>query len=385
DVSDDTFTILRAGGDSQGPITIPGSVVSAPNPVERYFSVTFTATVDDIRYGNSIIQAAEFYIDITGPSGGGTAMNPVDVFDTALEQVTWTGSADWSPGTHCVFVHGQDVANNWGPSWESRCFEILGRIVQPPSNFVAELTGPIHEDVTLAWTLSPDDPLDVDHYSIYYGTSFDPTAASYAFLTTVPKLTNVSVHAGAGLGGSIYYAIYSNGTGGDVTMASQQAGKFTKSLSAGVQLVSVPITPSDASVAKVFQTLTFDKVWSFDPSGSDWQTYMAFKPYGGDLTTVSLARGYWVDVLQASDFVVAGWVQTRVDVQLMAPWTLAGYPSLTGSMTVGELKAASGAIKVEGFSAAVPYFLQELADSYVLTAGEAYWIGNADYLWPIFV
>ncbi|MFQ6127476.1 MAG: S8 family serine peptidase [Thermoplasmata archaeon] len=383
DISDDPFTILRPGGDSEGPITIPGSVGSTPNPVERSLTVTFTAIVDDTNFGNSTIQAAEFFIDAPGQNGTGTPMNPVDVFDTPTEEVTWTGSADWSPGTRCVFVHGQDSANNWG-LYSSRCFEVLGKIVQPPSDFMAALTGPSYEDITLTWTLSPDDPLDVDHYSIYYGSSYDPTAASYAFLTTVPNQTEIYVDSGAGLGGSIYYAIYSNSTGGDASRASQQAGKFVRSLSAGVQLISIPITPSNGTVASVFQTLQFDKVWTYDSDSGKWQSYMDFKPYKGVLTTISLDRGYWVDVVQAGDFVVAGWVQSQVDITLSKPWTLVGYPSLTGSMTVGELKASSGAAKVEGYSALAPYFLQELPDSFVLTAGEAYWIGNANYLWTVY-
>ncbi|MFQ6106425.1 MAG: S8 family serine peptidase [Thermoplasmata archaeon] len=384
DVSDGTFTILKPSGDNQGPVTIPGSIVPDPNPVDRYTSMTFTAMVDDTNFGNSTIQAAEFYIDAPGAPGGGTPMNPVDAFDSATEGVTWTGSADWPPGTHCIYVHGQDAANNWG-QWESRCFLVHGKVVAAPSDFMAELTGLNHEDVTLTWTLSPDDPTDVSHYSIYYGAAYDPTAASYAFLTTVPNQTSMYVHAGAGLGGSLYYAIYSNGTGGDTTMASQQAGKFVRTLSAGIHLVSIPITPSNASVNKIFQTLEYDKVWTYDSSANQWQTHMAFKPYGGDLTTITLDKGYWVEVTQASDFIVAGWAQTVVPIQLMQPWTLAGYPSLTGSMTVGELKMLTGASKVEGYTAAGPYFLQELADSYVLAAGEAYWIGNANLTWQVYI
>ncbi len=383
DVSDDTFSIQRAGGDDQGPITIPGSIVPAPNPVERFTSVTFTATVDDTNFGNSTIQAAEFYIDGTGANGSGVPMSPVDVFDTATEDATWSGSPDWPPGTHCVYVHGQDDAGNWGP-WESRCFEVLGKVVSPPTDFTAQLSGSSYENVTLTWAVSPDDPPDVNHYSIYCGPVFDPTAASYAFLTTVPSLTTTYIHVGAGLGGSIYYAIYSNGTGGDSKISQQQSAKFVRPLSAGVNLISIPITPSDLSIGTVFQTIdSHYKVWSFNPVAGGWDSYMSFKPYAGKLTTLSPDRGYWVDVPQADDLVVAGYVQTRVDIQLVSPWTLVGYPSLTGTMTVGDLKAMYGVTKVEGYAAVAPYYLQELADSYVLTPGEAYWVGGADTTWPV--
>jgi hypothetical protein len=54
-------------------------------------------------------------------------------------------------------------------------------------------------------------------------------------------------------------------------------------------------------------------------------------------------------------------------------------------MTVGDLKSTTGATKIEGYSAAAPYYLQELADGYVLTPGEAYWVGGADIIWQVFI
>ncbi|MEE9507164.1 MAG: S8 family serine peptidase [Thermoplasmata archaeon] len=386
DISDDTFTILRPGGDSQGPITIPGSIDAVPNPVERYTSITFTATVDDTNYGNSMIQAVEFYMDATGPDGGGTAMSPVDIFDTALEQATWTGSADWPPGVHCIFIHGQDAANNWG-EWESRCFTMLGKVVSAPSDFMASLMDA--GDVTLSWTLSPDDPLDVTNYAIYSGTSYDPTAASYSFLASVPSLTSTYVHLGAGYSdsNSYYYAIYANSSGGDSTMASQQAAKYYVPLVSGVNFISVPITPSDMSLATVFRWMDVDHmVWTYDQMAGSWDSYSSLKTgYHGSLSTIMPGKGYWLDISAGDPLHVAGYVQTQVSIELVSPWTLVGYPSLTGSMTVGDLKTMTGATKVEGYSAAGPYYLQELADGYVLAPGEAYWVGGADYIWTVFI
>ncbi|MEE9490149.1 MAG: S8 family serine peptidase [Thermoplasmata archaeon] len=386
DISDDTFTILKPGGDSVGPITVPGSINAVPNPAERYTPITFTATVDDTNYGNSMIQAVEFYMDAPGPDGGGTPMSPVDIFDTALEQATWTGSADWPPGVHCIFIHGQDAANNWG-EWESRCFTMLGKVVQAASNFMARITGFAHGDVTLTWTLSPDDPLDVTNYAIYSGTSYDPTAASYSFLASVPNQTDMYVHAGAGSAiSNYYYAIYSNSSGGDSTMASQQAAKYWILLIGGVNFISVPITPSDPYPATVFKMMdTKFRVWTYDPLAGGWDSFNSVKAYGGGLSTIMPGKGYWLDVPAADDLHVAGYVQTQVPIELISPWTLVGYPSLTVSMTVGDLKATTGATKVEGYSAAAPYHLQELADVYVLAPGEAYWVGGADFIWQVYI
>lgn len=386
DVSDNPFTILKPGGDNQGPLTIAGSIDVSPHPVERYTSVSFTATVDDTNYGNSTIQATEYYMDAPGPNGAGTPMNPVDVFDTAREGTTWTGSADWSPGQHCIYVHGQDVANNWGP-WEVRCFTMLGKVVSAPTNFMAEISGLTYDDVTLMWTLSVDDPPDVAEYAIYYGNVYDSTAASYSFLASVPSGTSTYVHAGAGSAMSnYYYAIYSNGTGGDATMSLRQAAKYWIPLGAGPNFISIPIMPSDAYPRTVFQMMDLSyRVWTYDPAAGEWDSFMSVKPYGGSLTAITPDKGYWLDVATPDDLHVAGYVQTSTVVQLMSPWTLVGYPSLTGTMTVGDLKALTAAVKVEGYSAAGPYYLQELADGYVLQPGEGYWVGGADYLWQIFI
>jgi hypothetical protein len=389
DVSDDTFTILKPGGDSVGPITVPGSIDPVPNPAERYSSIAFTVTVDDTIYGNSTIQAVEYYMDAPGPDGGGIPMNPVDVFDTALEDATWTGSADWPPGVHCIFIHGQDSANNWG-AWESRCFTMLGKVVQAPSNFEAAITGFAYGDVTLTWTLSPDDPLDVANYAIYYGTVYDPTAASYSFLTSVPNQTAQYVHTGAGFAiSNYYYAIYSNSSGGDSTRASQQAAKYWIPLIGGPNFISIPITPSDPYAGTVLQMMdTSYEVWTYDSLVGAWYDYDSLKSYKGvltGLTTIEPGMGYWLEVPAADDLHVAGYVQTQVSIELVSPWTLVGYPSLTGSMTVGDLKAMTGAAKVEGYSAAAPHYLQELADVYVLQPDEAYWVGGADYIWQVFI
>src|SRR5439155_9539323 len=68
--------------------------------------------------GNSVISAAEFFIDATGGNGTGTAMTASDtVFDTKNENVTGTLSTSQfnglGEGSHTIFVHGKDAANNW--------------------------------------------------------------------------------------------------------------------------------------------------------------------------------------------------------------------------------------------------------------------------------
>ena len=207
------------------------------------------------------------------------------------------------------------------------------------------------------------------------------------FLASVPNQTDMYVHAGAGSAiSNYYYAIYSNSSGGDSTMASQQAAKYWILLIGGVNFISVPITPSDPYPATVFKMMdTKFRVWTYDPLAGGWDSFNSVKAYGGGLSTIMPGKGYWLDVPAADNLHIAGYVQTQVSIELVSPWTLVGYPSLTGSMTVGDLKATTGATKVEGYSAAAPYHLQELADVYVLAPGEAYWIGGADYMWLVYI
>lgn len=69
------------------------------------------ATVDDTATGGSNIIAAEYYIDST--NGTPTAMAPSDgTFDTSTEMVTAGGAL--SPGSHTIYVRGQDSFSNWG-------------------------------------------------------------------------------------------------------------------------------------------------------------------------------------------------------------------------------------------------------------------------------
>mgnify|MGYP001607044624 CR=1 FL=1 len=54
------------------------------------------------------------------------------------------------------------------------------------------------------------------------------------------------------------------------------------------------------------------------------------------------------------------------------------------SYTVGQLKAATGATVVEGFSAAATYKTQVLGDAYVMRKGEGYWVCvPADTVWTV--
>src|SRR6185295_5324830 len=75
DASVADFTINLSGNDATGPVVVPGSIASNPNPIVRGNNITLTATVTDANSGGAAVDAAEWSF---GPSaaaaGSGTAM-----------------------------------------------------------------------------------------------------------------------------------------------------------------------------------------------------------------------------------------------------------------------------------------------------------------------
>jgi plastocyanin len=109
-----SIDVQPAVTDTTGPLT--SSVGASPDPTNGAASVTLTATVDDTTTGGSSILTAEYFVDVLGANGTGTAMAASDgTFDGVSENVT--ASVDVSAlslGSHNLFVQGQDSALNWG-------------------------------------------------------------------------------------------------------------------------------------------------------------------------------------------------------------------------------------------------------------------------------
>jgi hypothetical protein len=109
-----SFDVGTPGPDTTGPETT--NVVANPNPTNGANTVTLTANVDDSTTGNSIIAAAEYFVDTVGGDGTGTAMSASDAaFDSITEGVTADiDVSGWAVGNYTLYVHGKDAAGNWG-------------------------------------------------------------------------------------------------------------------------------------------------------------------------------------------------------------------------------------------------------------------------------
>lgn len=159
------------------------------------------------------------------------------------------------------------------------------------------------------------------------------------------------------------------------TFASDQAGKFTRPLSRGPNLISTPLIQLNESIKNVLQTVKFDKVWSYDSLSGKWNWHMRFKTHRGELKTINHTMGIWVNVTAESNLTVAGIVPAQIAIHLHAGWNLVGFPSFSSTYRVANLKASTNATRIEGFDpVSSPYHLKILSDTGVLRAGEGYWI-----------
>jgi|GEM_PF-6240032 len=170
--------------------------------------------------------------------------------------------------------------------------------------------------------------------------------------------------------------------------------KFDIPVVDGWNLISYPIDVSGNATGVLDDSLrgdgttTWDIVQWCDPLTDEWKSYADFKPSAlNDLAPVDNTMGLWVHVTAVGDgflTVGTGVVPASTNIQLFAGWNMVGYPSLTQRQISTALAGTGYDRPVEGFSAAAPYRTTELADTYMMTAGEAYWIHvPADTIWVV--
>ncbi|MCK5291229.1 MAG: right-handed parallel beta-helix repeat-containing protein [Thermoplasmata archaeon] len=251
-----------------------------------------------------------------------------------------------------------------------------------PTILQAELSGRNLENVTVIWSLSPDDATglrSVVGYQIQRNVSYAPDGTGYASVAYVPNGTNEYTDGLAGDGdpNSYFYRVCAVDLLNNTTCAANQAGKFTRPLQEGPSLISVPLVQANESIGKVLQTVKFDKAWSYVAWDFEnpWKWYMTFKSYKGDLKTTNHKVGIWVNVTEESNLTVAGIVPLTTSIQLHNGWNLVGFPSFCTDYTVGEFKLETGVMRVEGFDlSAPPYFLKLMKDGELFQAGYGYWV-----------
>ncbi len=259
----------------------------------------------------------------------------------------------------------------------------------PPSAPTASLSGREFENVTISWQLSGLDIPGLERivrYDLYRNTTYSPQAEDYQLLGSVEAGVDVFVDNSSGEGDSqnYFYVVCAIELDGNSSCASGQAAKFTRPLAPGPSLVSVPLIQSDENVETVLQTVKYERAWYYDHSSQEWKWYMKDKTYSGGLSGLNHTMGIWANVTQASNLTVAGIVPAQTAIQLRTGWNLISFPSTNTSYTVTDLKAETGATRVEGYGSAPPYFLRVLGDADMLQAGQGYWVKvEADGVWTV--
>ncbi|MCK4443403.1 MAG: right-handed parallel beta-helix repeat-containing protein, partial [Thermoplasmata archaeon] len=262
---------------------------------------------------------------------------------------------------------------------------------RPPEMLGADLSGSELENITLTWSLSPDDGAgrnNVVRYDIFRGSNYDPSGLGYLLHWSVPagNPSYVDVKAGEGNSSNYFYVVCAVSDSDLSSCSPNQAGKFTRPLSRGAYLISIPLVQSNKSIEKVLQTVKFDKVWSYDSSSGEWESYMSFKPYKGALKTTNNTMGVWVNVTAVSNLTVAGTVPSQTMIRLDAGWNLIAFPSFNSTYAVSDLNTSVNSTRVEGFDpSASPHYLRILVETDVLQAGYGYWVWvEEDIVWTVY-
>lgn len=257
-----------------------------------------------------------------------------------------------------------------------------------PIEFVrADLTGQLFEDMTIEWTHPADNGVPITEYEVLRSAVYSSNASGYNTIATIAPVDSLYVDYGMGEGdGSNYfYVVCATNVLGLASCSNAQAGKFTRSLNRGIELVSLPVIPSTNSIDIVLQTVDYRRAWSYDSMSGEWLTWMQFKPYRGDLHTIDRSMGVWLDVTEDCNFTVAGLVPSQTTINLRKGWNLVGFPSFGSATSVDGMRLAVGIMRVEGYTqTADPYHLSVLDDDQMLFPGQAYWfLASDDVDWVI--
>ncbi len=158
---------------------------------------------------------------------------------------------------------------------------------------------------------------------------------------------------------------------------------YTFPIAVGWNLLSVPIVPSDSSVADIFASSSVDAVWSYDPSNplagaSGWFVYAPAHPELSNLTAMEPGEGYFVHASTTESLSVTGSLfapgVTPPARQLAEGWNLVGsYANSSES-----IDDAFSSIGWAGLEYTALWKLDATSKSFVLPSqvqpGDAFWI-----------
>lgn len=384
-VSPATFAIDRPGGDLLGPVIRAGSLRVSPDPPGAAALAGFNATADGTRSGGTAVAAAELFWSTTTPAaanGSGLPMAAADgSFDGAVENVSWTGPLAIAPGRSCAWVHAEDAGGVWGP-FNVTCFVVIsaGPDVLPPAPAVlaSVLLVNASADLQIAWARAWDDRLfggTAQYRVLRAAAAAGPYAPIGAAIpaTGAPTYTFVDAGRGAGDAADEFYQVETLDAANNSARTPAVAAKAWVSVTAGPNLLGMPVDPGPATLSTLADGLPWAETWTYDAcsGGFRWTRIM---PAQGAAVSLAAGQGFWFNTTAAGRVLVLGVTAAETSVRLCAGWNLVGLPGFRGNVTVAMLKAATNADAVVGFDATDPYHTRTLADTDLLAAGSGLWV-----------
>ena len=348
----------------------------------------------------TVLNATGDDIELVWENPGGTAFGG---FDVVIDRVEWNqtvgGTHYWEASNTLLTDATLSMADrtlqrfptnvtdtNSGTDFASRYSDCGngGSIDLPPLAPVtlpATLAGAGLSDIQVSWQLSPDDggnENDVSGYEVWAGAPYDDTGTTYTLLASVPAGTSSYMDSGAGVGDTAhrFYQVRAiESVSGRWTPAAEQAGKYTRFISAGSDLISVPLEQADWGIDTVLQTLPWTRARTFvNPAGQgrNWRSNDQQKPWA-DLLTVDRTMALWVETTADAWWTLAGLVPASTAVALETGWNFIGYPGLA-SRSVGDVLTGASVQTVEGFAPNPPFNLRRLSLADMMGPGSGYWV-----------
>jgi len=288
-----------------------------------------------------------------------------DADEVLLTDIAAITGAAYFHATNCtVMVEAYDtIYGMLRDRWEEK--------PSAPGDPSAQVTG---GDLRVSWTLSSDDTggaHDVSGYEVWRGDSFDATGASYTLLGTTPDEVTSLLDTGAGADGlDHFYQVRAVDLAGHSVPAAGQGAKFSELLTAGSNLVSLPLEVDDDSVASILATVPWTSVRTY--RDGMWRTAYAGRP-GSGLDALPAGSAFWIEVSSDAWWTLVGRTPGTTQVPLRAGWNLVGYPALF-ARPAAEVFAGIDVVAMERFADAPPYNLQRLDGAGMLSPGRGYWV-----------
>jgi hypothetical protein len=152
---------------------------------------------------------------------------------------------------------------------------------------------------------------------------------------------NTTMHGAGGLTGVLLVLVLLATTlvGTGIFSGAALADTSNITLGVGWNLISLPLIPTDATIANVLTSVSsnVNSVWAYDANSGLWQSWNPI--LGGDLAVMTDGFGYWIDMAAARTLTITGTVQpgapaAPASYAVATGWNLLGFKEIS-TMQVG--------------------------------------------------